>query len=67
MNTKECPEIVKGLWDTFDRCDPTRSHEMKPSDRMREVRQLRRIVGTAAFAILSISAMVASILWAAMQ
>ena len=35
---------VRALVDSFDRCDPTRSHEAKPSVRMREARHARRML-----------------------
>ena len=35
---------VLGVIDAFDRCDPTRSHEEKPSTRMRELRHTRRLL-----------------------
>ena len=38
------PAIVPYLIDAIDRADPTRSHEAKPSARMREARHHRRLV-----------------------
>lgn len=35
---------VRALVDSFDRCDPTRSRESKPSERMREARYTRRVL-----------------------
>ena len=37
------PAIVPFLWESIDHCDPTRSHEAKPSARMREARYMRRM------------------------
>lgn len=48
------PAIVPFLWDAFDRCDPTRSREQKPSARAREARHLRRVVRAVAFAVFAI-------------
>lgn len=35
---------ITGVVDAFDRCDPTRSREVKPSQRLREQRHMRRFV-----------------------
>lgn len=46
MATRRAPmprNAVTGVVDAFDRCDPTRSHESKPSARMREARYTRRM------------------------
>ena len=44
LRRKPAPAIVPYLIDAFDRCDPTRSREQKPSDRLREQRHMRRLV-----------------------
>jgi hypothetical protein len=43
LRRQPAPAIVPFLSDSFDRCDPTRSRESKPSVRMREARHTRRI------------------------
>lgn len=39
---RQPPAIVPFLLDAFDRCDPTRSHEAKPSERLRDRHMARR-------------------------
>lgn len=53
------PAIIPFLWDAFDRCDPTRSREQKPSVRAREARHLRRIVRAVAFAVFATAGLLA--------
>ncbi|HEY1135854.1 MAG TPA: hypothetical protein VGE64_00025 [Xanthomonadaceae bacterium] len=53
------PAIVPFLWDAFDRCDPTRSREQKPSVRMREARQARRVVHICLFTMLAVCGLLA--------
>jgi hypothetical protein len=55
--SRDVPIIVKGLWDAFDMCDPTRSHEMKPSERWVEAR-LRRRMRAAVILCASVAAIV---------
>lgn len=43
LRRQPSPAIVPFLIDAFDRCDPTRSHEAKPSTRLREARHARRM------------------------
>lgn len=43
---KAAPAIVPYLFEAFDRCDPTRSREAKPSERERQRHELRRKVRT---------------------
>ena len=41
------PGLLRGVLESIDRADPTRSHEVKPSKRMamsREFRQYRRML-----------------------
>lgn len=64
MTTKQIPAIVPFLWDAIDRCDPTRSHEQKPSARMRESRQFRRIVRQLAATVIAMAGLLAIIAWA---
>ena len=51
------------LIDAIDRADPTRSHERKPSERMRDALEHRRIVR----ALLISTAAVAAIIYGALQ
>ena len=44
---------VRALVDSFDRCDPTRSRESKPSERMREARYTRRVLRSFLSALLA--------------
>ena len=44
LRRQPSPAIVPFLIEAFDRCDPTRSHEAKPSDRLREARHTRRLL-----------------------
>ena len=53
------PAIVPYLIDAFDRCDPTRSREQKPSVRMREARHVRRLLRAVMFACLAIAGLLA--------
>ena len=53
------PAIVPFLLDAFDRCDPTRSREQKPSVRMREARQARRVVHVSLFTMLAVCGLLA--------
>lgn len=53
------PAIVPFLWDAFDRCDPTRSREQKPSVRMREARHMRRLVRASLFCLLAVVGLLA--------
>lgn len=55
------PAIVPFLWDAFDRCDPTRSREQKPSVRMREARQARRVVHVSLFTMLAVCGLLAAL------
>lgn len=57
--SSNCPAIVPFLWDAFDRCDPTRSHESKPSVRAREDRQTRRVIRAVCFAVAGAAVLVA--------
>jgi hypothetical protein len=43
MSRQNVPFIVKSLLDSFDRCDPTRSNELRPSERMRAALLRRRM------------------------
>jgi hypothetical protein len=52
--------LAHGLIESIDRCDPTRSHESKPSARMSARRQEWRLIRAIAFAILSASALSAA-------
>lgn len=47
------------LIDAFDRCDPTRSREQKPSVRMREARHVRRLLRATLFAVLALAGLLA--------
>ena len=47
------PAIVPGLIESIDHCDPTRSHEAKPSHRMREARYTRRVLRSFLSALLA--------------
>lgn len=59
--SRNCPAIVPFLWDAFDRCDPTRSHESKPSVRAREDRHTRRIIRSVlAWVVLAVVALLAA-------
>ena len=42
LRRQPAPAIVPHLIDAFDRCDPTRSREAKPSVRMRNAWHARR-------------------------
>lgn len=53
------PAIVPFLWEAFDRCDPTRSREKKPSVRMREAWHVRRLLRAVMFACLEFVALLA--------
>lgn len=53
------PAIVPFLIEAIDRCDPTRSHEAKPSARMREARHTRRILRACLFALMAVLALTA--------
>ena len=44
MSRLTVTKIVPSLIDQFDRCDPTRSTEMKPSERMHELYRMRKLV-----------------------
>ena len=44
LRRQPMPAIVPGLIESIDHCDPTRSHESKPSHRMREARHTRRML-----------------------
>lgn len=44
IRSKPAPAIVPYIIDAFDRCDPTRSHEQKPSARLQTARRERRLV-----------------------
>lgn len=54
------PAIVPFLWDAFDRCDPTRSREQKPSVRAREERHVRRLMRALAFSLLAVAGLLAT-------
>lgn len=56
------PAIVPFLLDAIDRADPTRSHERKPSERMREDRHMRRLVRAALFSLLAVIGLAAALL-----
>lgn len=56
------PAIVPFLWDAFDRCDPTRSREQKPSVRMREARHMRRAIRASMFCLLALTCLLASLI-----
>ena len=43
LRRQPMPAIVPFLIESIDHCDPTRSHESKPSARMREARYTRRM------------------------
>lgn len=45
---RQLPTIVPFLVEAFDRCDPTRSHEAKPSERLRAQYQFRNAMRTLA-------------------
>ena len=53
------PAIVPFLLDAIDRADPTRSREQKPSVRMREARQARRVVHVSLFTMLAVCGLLA--------
>ena len=44
MSRLSAPAIVGELFEAFDRCDPTRSREVKPSERARERAAMRRVI-----------------------
>lgn len=50
---------VSAVVDAFDRCDPTRSHEAKPSDRLRSERHTRRALRALFRALLAVAVLVA--------
>lgn len=52
------PAIVPFLWDAFDRCDPTRSHEAKPSQRARNAHQIKRSMRYLALALAGVSGLI---------
>lgn len=47
------PAIVPYLIEAIDRCDPTRSHEAKPSERMCAHHQRVRLMRTSAASIIA--------------
>lgn len=51
------PAIVPFLWDAIDRCDPTRSHEAKPSQRARNAHQIKRSMRYFALAVACFAAL----------
>lgn len=53
MRRQPMPAIVPFLIDSIDRCDPTRSRESKPSERMREARYTRRVLRSFLSALLA--------------
>lgn len=55
------PTIVPFLIEAFDRCDPTRSNESKPSHRMREARHARRLLRAFLFSLLALCGLVAAL------
>lgn len=55
------PAIVPYLLESIDHCDPTRSHESKPSARMREARYTRRVLRAFLFAALAIGGLLAAL------
>lgn len=56
------PAIVPFLWDAFDRCDPTRSREQKPSVRAREERHVRRVMRAFLFSVLAVVGLLAALI-----
>jgi hypothetical protein len=48
---RQPPAIVPFLLDAFDRCDPTRSHEAKPSERLRASYSAKRATLACAIAL----------------
>jgi len=53
LRRQPAPAIVPFLIDSIDRCDPTRSRESKPSQRMREARHARRVLRSFLSALLA--------------
>lgn len=51
--------VAMGLIEAIDRADPTRSHELKPSQRMSRRRQEWVLIRTIALSVLSAAAVVA--------
>lgn len=58
------PAIVPFLIEAIDRCDPTRSHEAKPSERMRAHHRRARLMRTAAAPIIATLIMAGGFLFA---
>lgn len=50
---------VLGVVDAFDRCDPTRSRESKPSVRLREAVQARRLLRAVVFTVVGLCVLTA--------
>lgn len=61
LRRKPAPAIVPFLIDSFDRCDPTRSRELKPSQRMREARHTRRLLRAFLFAVMGLIGIVMTV------
>lgn len=56
---RQLPTIVPFLVEAFDRCDPTRSHEAKPSERLRTQHQFRNAMRALALCTVIAAALLA--------
>lgn len=55
--------IIHGIISSFDRCDPTRSRELKPSDRIRDAMKFHRQMIVVYKCLATVVGVILAVIW----